>query len=112
MGKYGAFDPSYAGLGALLRGGEMQAEMLRRAEAIEAAAVADAPVGSAAQGDKHPGEYKASFEVESGVAETKVGRRAYAKVKNTAGHAAAVEFGNSRSPARHVLGRAIDHAGD
>lgn len=102
----------YAGFGALLQGPEMQAEMRKRAERIAAAAEAIAPVGDAAKGDKHPGQYKASFEVESGVTDSLRGRRAYGRVTNTAPHAAAVEFGNAHSPAQHVLGRAVDHARD
>lgn len=102
----------YAGFGELLCGAEMQAEMDKRAERIAVAAEAIAPVGDAAKGDKHPGQYKASFEVESGVMQSLRGRRAYGRVTNTAPHAAAVEFGNAHSPAQHVLGRAIDHARD
>lgn len=86
--------------------------MEKRAERIAVAAEAIAPVGDAAKGDKHPGEYKASFQIESGVTESLRGRRAYGRVTNTAPHAAAVEFGNARSPAQHVLGRAVDHARD
>ena len=105
------WDWDYAGFGELLVGPEMEASMKDRAEKIAEAARAIAPVGDAAKGDKHPGQYKASFEVESGVMESG-GRRAYGRVTNTAPHAAAVEFGNAHSPAQHVLGRAIDHARD
>ena len=111
MGAHGAFNPSYSGLGAFLRGEELQAEMRGRAEKIAAAAEAIAPVGDAAKGDKHPGEYKASFHVESGAGPSLRGVRAYGRVTNTAPHAAAVEFGNAHSPAQHVLGRSLDAAG-
>ncbi|MGZ6806390.1 MAG: HK97 gp10 family phage protein [Mycobacteriaceae bacterium] len=107
----GKFNPSYVGLGEVLRCPEMQAEMRRRAERIKAAAEAMAPVGDAAKGDKHPGQYKASFHVESGSGPSLRGVRAYGRVTNDAPHAAAVEFGNSHSPAQHVLGRALDAAG-
>lgn len=111
------FNPSYSGLGALLRGPEMQAEMKRRAYKIAIAATADAPVGP--PDDPHRGEYRDSFHVESGVmSDVKGGRRAYGKVTNTAPHAAAVEYGkggSSKGPttsAHHTLGRALDSARD
>lgn len=117
MGKYGKFNPSYEGLGALLRGPEMQAEMKRRAEKIEAAAIADAPVGPPS--DPHRGEYRDSFKVSSGVeTDVKGERRAYGRVRNEASYAVAVEYGNggtSKGPtagAHHTLGRALDHARD
>jgi hypothetical protein len=50
------------------------------------------------------GHYRDKFEVESGVMETLTGRRAYGRVTNTSPHAAAVEWGNRRAPAQHVLG--------
>jgi len=118
MGRYGKFTPSYSGLGALLRGPEMQAEMKSRAEKIEAAAIAGAPTGDAAKGDRHPGEYKASFTSGSDVRHTDKGTRAVGYVRNSAPHAAAVEYGYRGRSARegqaahHTLGRAIDHARD
>ena len=118
MARYGAFKPSYSGLGEFLRGEELQADMRRRAGWIAAEAEAIAPVGSAAQGDKHPGQYKASFEVSSGVEIDATGHpRAYGRVKNTAPHAAAVEYGRAGRSGRegkaahHGLGRSIDAAG-
>lgn len=118
MGRYGNFRPSYSGLGALLRGPEMQAEMKRRAYKVAIAAAADAPVGPPS--DPHRGEYRDSFHVEAGVeTDAKGGRRAYGRVSNSSPHAAAVEYGyrgRSKSPtdtsAHHTLGRALDSARD
>ncbi|MCW2898489.1 MAG: hypothetical protein JWO67_754 [Streptosporangiaceae bacterium] len=109
------FKPSHSGFGEFLRGHELQGEMRKRAERIAAAAESIAPEGP--PGDKHRGEYRASFEVTSGVIQdVKGGLRAYGRVRNSAPHAAAVEYGyGGRSgvagkSAHHVLGRAIDAA--
>jgi hypothetical protein len=117
MGKYGKFDPSYEGLGELLRGPEMQAEMKRRAYRAVIAAAADAPVGPPS--DPHRGEYRDSFHVEAGVmTDVKGERRAYGKVSNSSPHAVAVEYGKggrSKGPtssAHHTLGRALDSMRD
>jgi hypothetical protein len=91
----------YQGFGELLCGPEMEALMRDRIEKCANAARAIAPEES--------GRYRESFEVESGVEETLTGRRAYGRVTNTAPYAAAVEWGNRRSPAQHVLLRAVDH---
>lgn len=104
----GNFKPNRAGIGAMLRGPELQGLMREKAEKIAAAARSMAPVGKPPE-DKHPGMYRDSFEVSSGVTTDVQGnQRAYGRVTNTAPHAAAVEWGNSRSPAQHVLGRAMD----
>lgn len=68
-----------------------------RAKAIKAAAIALAPVGSEADGDPHPGHYKASFFDEVEIKDTGHGRfrgpRAVGIIGNTADYAGAVEFG-------------------
>jgi hypothetical protein len=95
----------YKGFGALLCGPEMQGLMEGRADKVAAAARGISPTDDGVP----DGHYRDKFEVESGVMETLTGRRAYGRVTNTSPHAAAVEWGNRRAPAQHVLGRAIDH---
>jgi hypothetical protein len=110
------FKANYEGLGELLRGPEMQADMKRRAEWVAAEAAATAPVGP--PGDPHRGEYRDSFKATSGVeTDIKGTRRAYGRVTNSSGHAVAVEYGRygrSKGPtssAHHTLLRALDQAG-
>lgn len=103
------FRASYHGVGEMLRSPWMQAEMRRRAEKVKAAAEAIAPVGDPAY-DRHAGRYKASFVVESGSRGGFKRDRAYGKVTNSAPYAIWVEKGNSRTPAHHVLRRALKAA--
>jgi hypothetical protein len=56
--RYYPLNPSFEGLGAFLRGPEMQAHLRTRAEKIKAAAEADAPIGPPS--DQHRGQYAAS----------------------------------------------------
>lgn len=99
----GGFKASKAGIGEMLRAPWMQAEMKARAEKVKALAESIAPVDT--------GEYKSKFEVESGVKESSKGtRRAYGRVKNTAGHAIDVEYGGEHTPAHRTLGKALDAA--
>lgn len=105
------FKMSRKGVGQLLRSPQVEADMLRRANAVMAAAVGISPVGDAAR-DPHPGLYKSSWNVTS---TTRGGRRkdrATATVYNTAAHAAHVEFGTERIAAQHVLLRAAQAGGD
>ena len=107
------FNADYRGIGELLKSPEMQAAMHAKAERVAEAARATAPVGDAIT-DKHPGEYRDGFEVSSGTNRT----RAYGRVENNVGHAAAVEFGNGRTQpanrarktinAHYTLTRALD----
>jgi hypothetical protein len=100
------FNPSYTGLGELLTSPEMQAAMLAKVEKAKNYAEALSPVGP--PDDPHRGQYRASWEVESGVRE-QPSRRAYGRLTNTADYAASVEFGNSRgSDGQYVATRAID----
>ena len=93
------FKASYTGIGEMLRAPFMQAEMRARAEAIRDVAEAIAPVD---ESSPHPGRYKASFGVESGIrAGTKP--RAYGRVYNTAPEALAVEYGTRNNYAHHTL---------
>lgn len=100
-----SFNPSYTGLGELLVSPEMQAAMREKAQKAADYAEAMSPVGP--EGDPHRGEYRASWEVESGVRE-EPSRRAYGRVTNTTDYAASVEFGNSHMDGQYVLTRAID----
>lgn len=95
----------YEGFGALLCGPEMEALMGQKIARAEDAAKAIAPVDDGTPG----GHYRDKFQTETGVAEMGGGRRAYGRLTNTSPHAAAVEWGNRRAPAQHVLLRSIDH---
>jgi hypothetical protein len=96
---------------AVLRSEWMQAEMLRRAEAVKAAAEGDAPVGDPKK-DPHSGRYKASFRAEAGIRKPSQGsRRAVGRVINDSPEAPAVEFGTRNNEARHVMTSALDAAG-
>lgn len=105
------FNASYAGIGQMLRAKFMQEDMHRRAEKVAALAEATAPVGSAVEGDEHPGRYKASFHVESGIRVRKT-TRAYGRVTNDAPEALAVEYGLGKTPKYRTLGSALQAAGD
>lgn len=94
---------NYEAFGDLLSGPEMQALMAKKIDAAAEAAKAMAPVGDG------PDHYREHFHVETGVADINGGRRAYGRLSNDSPHAAAVEFGNRRAPAQHVLLRATDH---
>lgn len=80
------FNASYEGIGELLKSPMVEAEMRRRADAVKAMAEATAPVDPTSG---HPGRYKASFEVTSGLRED----RAYGRVENVAPEAVEVEYG-------------------
>jgi len=103
-----SFNADYKGIGEMLCSPEMQAEMLRRAEKVKAAAEAMAPFDPRSKDGTH---YKDSFEVSSGVREGKT-RRAFGRVTNTDPAAWYVEWGTSDTPRFRVLGKALDHARD
>jgi hypothetical protein len=104
-----SFSLDYEGVGELLRGPEMQAVMVKHAEAVKARAEATAPVDTKSP---HPGRYKESFAIESGVLEAFHGRggkteRAFARVVNTAPEAILVEYGSRNNQRHRTLGRAL-----
>jgi len=107
----GSWNPSYSGIGEMLRAEFVRQELRRRADRVKEVAEATSPVGPERDGV----HYRDAWEVEDGVREGP-SRRAYARVRNSSDHAAAVEFGNGRgdSPktidAHYVLTRAIDAA--
>lgn len=84
--------------------------MIRRAEAIKAAAEAMSPVG-VPPGDPHPGRYAASVRVTSTQRGGVRRDRAVATATNTAYYARWVEYGTARVPAYHVMLRAAQAGG-
>lgn len=96
------------GVGEMLRMPGMEAEMLRRAKAIEARAVASSPVDDSSP---QAGRYKASWETDSTNRGGRRRDRAVAYVRNTAPYARFVEYGTERVPAHHVLLRAAQEGG-
>lgn len=86
----------------------MQAEMLRRAEAIKSIAVATSPVD---ENDPNAGHYKASWSTDSTNRGGRRRDRAVAYVRNGAYYARWVEYGTERVPAHHVLLRAAQAGG-
>ena len=96
------------GVGELLRSPGMQAEMLRRAEAIKGVAVTLSPVD---ESSPTPGHYKASWETDSTARGGRRRDRAVAYVRNSAYYARWVEYGTERVPAHHVLLRAAQEGG-
>ena len=103
------FKMSRKGVGQLLRSEMLRAEMVRRAEAIHATAVALSPVGGA--GDPHPGQYKENWTVDSTSRGGRRRNRAVAYVRNGSYYARWVEYGTERVPAHHVLLRAAQIGG-
>jgi len=104
-----AYKQSYAGVGDLLRADFMVADMHARAERVKLAAEAIAPVGKTSDGDKHPGRYKASFTVESGIRHGRTSR-AVGRVVNDSPEAFLVEWGNRNTPRYRVLGKSLGAA--
>jgi len=103
------FKMSKKGVGQLLKSRMIQADMLARAERIEAAAVGLSPAGGAS--DPHPGHYKGSFIVTTTARGGRRRDRATATVTNTAYYARWVEYGTEKVPAHHVLLRAAAAGG-
>lgn len=101
-----SFKANYDGIGDMLCKPEMQEAMHKRAENGMEYGVAVGPVDET--GD-HPGRYKESFSVESGIRDGKT-RRAYGRLTNSAPEAPYVEHGNGTAKYQgdHVLARALD----
>lgn len=96
------------GVGQMLRMPGMQAEMLRRADAIKGVAVTLSPVDDRSP---TPGHYKESWETDSTARGGRRRDRAVAVVRNTAYYARWVEYGTEKVPAHHVLLRAAHLGG-
>lgn len=94
---------NYEGMGEFLRSPEMQAAMRTLAEGFMARAIATAPVD---EKGPHPGRYKRSFHVESGV-QHHTTARAYGMVVNDSPEAFYVEFGTKHNPRHRTLGKAF-----
>jgi hypothetical protein len=103
------FKMSRKGVGQLLRSRMIEADMLYRAEKIEAVAEATSPVGGPA--DPHRGLYKSSWVVTSTSRGGRRRDRATATVTNTAPHAAWVEWGTENYAGRHILLQAAQAGG-
>jgi hypothetical protein len=103
---------SYEAIGRLLRTPEMEAEMVRRGEAIMAHAIEHSPVSD---DDTHRGRYKASFHLEHGreglPGATVLGDRAWCEVINDSPEALFVEYGRRGHEPYHVLLRALIEGG-
>lgn len=105
----------YNEFGDLLRGPEIRAELVDRAEKGKTAAEYMAPVGAPDDyltepvPEAHPGLYRESFDTDDGVMTDVQGNRVgFARLTNSAPYAAAVEYGNAKADAHHVLSRALD----
>lgn len=103
-----AFRGYYKGIGEMLTMPGMQAEMRRRAEHVQAAAEASAPVGRG----PNAGRYKRSFTTTSGIRDGGRSRRAFGRVTNDAPEAVFVEYGSIHNDRHRTLGRALDAAKD
>jgi hypothetical protein len=100
------FKANYEGIGEMLRKPYMQEAMKARAERGKEFAEGIAPVDET--GD-HPGRYKESFHVHSGVRHRKTAR-AFAQLSNDSPEAPYVEHGNGTAKYQgdHVLSRALE----
>ncbi len=96
------------GVGQMLRMPGMEAEMLRRAEAIKTIAQATSPVD---ENSPDPGRYQRSWETDSTSRGGRRRDRAVAYVRNPTYYARWVEYGTERVPAHHVLLRAAQIGG-
>lgn len=102
------FDPSYAGIGELLKSPEMVAAMVAKAELVKAEAEATAPFDAKAKDGTH---YRDAFAVSARRDGGYEHDRAEAIISNDDAAALWVELGSKHNPAHHTLGRALDAAG-
>lgn len=101
------FKPDHKGIGRFMLSEQARRPAVQIAHEIIPVAKASTPIQS--------GDLVGSYKVDERPPPAFVlpgGYRAVAKVTNTAPHAAAVEFGNKRSRARRMLGRAAAQFGD
>jgi hypothetical protein len=105
MAKVTSIDFDKAAVGELLRTPDMEADMVRRMEAVMAQAIAQAPVGGG--DDPHRGRYKESFRLHHGLSGMPGARvlsdRAWATVENDAPEALFIEYGNKNIQRYHTL---------
>lgn len=102
----------YSGIGRMLQRPGVQRACRDAAVEMKGIAEGIAPVGNPADGDRHPGAYKASFDVvplwKNVPFRGKPRFRAGARLINTAAHAWRVEKGDGRVPRYAVMQRSID----
>lgn len=97
------FDPSFVGIGRLLRSDMIAEALMARADAVKQRAEELAPV-SDDPNNPHAGRYKDSFHTRLGMKRARV----EAVVYNDAPEAIYVEKGTSVQEGRNVLMRALD----
>lgn len=95
------YTPNHEGVAELLVSEGMKAGMVEHVVPMKVVAEAISPVRT--------GEYKASFQINSGVIDIH-GPRAYAELENTSPHWPHVEYGDGNTPRHRVLGRALGTA--
>lgn len=102
----------YSGIGRLFQRPGVQRACRTAAVGMMHIAEGIAPVGSPADGDRHPGQYKSSFDVvplwKNVPFKGRPRMRAGARLINSAPHAWRVERGDGRVPRYAVMARAID----
>ncbi|MFD7776664.1 hypothetical protein [Streptomyces sp. NPDC059753] len=102
----------YSGIGSMLQRPWIQRACRNAAVDMKATAEALSPTGDPANGDPHPGLYRASFDVvpifKNVAFRGKPRMRAGAQLVNTSSHARIVEHGNGRTPRYAVLSKSID----
>jgi hypothetical protein len=99
------YNPSYSGIGEMLRADFMQEAMRLQGEEIMLRAIAIAPVGHPPE-SPHPGRYKASFHVRVHDRGGATNDRAEAVVYNDSPEALYVEYANYGQEPYRVLARA------
>jgi hypothetical protein len=117
------YNASYEGIGEMLRMPGLRADIAARGQRVLDAAIAAAPVGNAAEGDEHPGQFKASMRlhVHDRVDSNGKGTRVVADVVSDDPHGVDKELGHvakgpgTRGPGRwvegsHTLSRALGAA--
>jgi hypothetical protein len=101
----------YVGIGSMLRRPWLQRPCLEAAETLQSEAQNVSPVGDPEE-DRHPGLYRASFEVQPITKSVKFrgrpSQRHGARLVNKASHAWRVEHGDGRVPRYAPLQKAID----
>lgn len=100
--------PDHRGVARMLVSDDMGDAVEAAARAGEAFAKSIAPIGRRAS-DNDDERYVASFEISRGTETGRGGARVTAYLTNTAGHAAAVEWGTGNRAGNHVLSRTVDH---
>lgn len=101
------FRADYRGIGELLRSPMIEAEMIRRAERVMAAAQAHAPYDPGSRDGTH---YRDAFHLAHGSRGGARHDRAYGRVLNDDPAAFYIEVGTRDTPRHHTLLHALDAA--